>query len=98
MTFTTGFSGGTESSQTLRWREMDSNCGPAAMANSVGTTLHLIRRGMTTVDTSAAEPEIRWHGPFGRVSLRQHSCASSALEAAGRQPAARLHVFILPQP
>ena len=28
------------------------------------------RRGMTTVDTSAADPEIRWHGPFGRVSLR----------------------------
>jgi hypothetical protein len=28
------------------------------------------RRGMITVDTSAADPEIRWHGPFGRVSLR----------------------------
>jgi hypothetical protein len=28
------------------------------------------RRGMTTVDTSAADPEIGWHGPFGRVSLR----------------------------
>src|ERR1700738_3052574 len=28
------------------------------------------RRGMTTVAPSPADPEIRWHGPFGRVSLR----------------------------
>src|SRR5712672_463710 len=48
---------------------------------------HDVSLDMTTVDTSAADPEIRWHGPFGRVSLRQYSCASSAFEAAGRQPA-----------
>ena len=48
------------------------------------------------VDTGAAGPEILRHGPFRRMSLRQHSCAPSAFAASRRQSAARLHVLVLP--
>jgi hypothetical protein len=36
-----------------------------------------------------------YHGPLGRMPLRQHPCAPAALEAAGRQSGANLHLLIL---
>ena len=47
-------------------------------------------------DTVAVNPEIQLHGPFGRVSLRQHSCASSPDEGARGESTSGLHLLVLP--
>ena len=39
-----------------------------------------------------------YHGPLGRMPLRQHPCAPAALEAAGREFGTNLHLLILPKP
>src|SRR5580693_10326748 len=60
---------GTGGSQTHPWRRFELSV-PPRWRTQLARRFTRYRRGMTTVDTSAADPEIRWHGPFGRVSLR----------------------------
>src|SRR5580700_7032780 len=50
------------------------------------------------IDSAPRDPESRRHGTYGRLSLRQYSCAASAFEAAGRSSVARMHMLVLPEP